>query len=232
MTYPEIIREQLDNAIAAALKDGHFAASSTRKGKVTWEDIIKTLIFMQGGSLQKELYEAGFDISASAFVQRRSQIDSLVFADILSELYAQGSDPKTYCGYQVLAIDGTTVNMARNPKSPCFMCNASAPQGYNQFHANPLYDVLNKTYLSCVLQPQPAQNEQAALLFFLAWHNFERKTLIVADRGYASYNILATFQKTPNIDFWVRIKQRCHSATVETAEVRLPNKSKDGDIPL
>jgi len=61
------------------------------------------------------------------------------------------------------AIDGTTVNMARNPNFPSFMSNPHNPRGYNQFHVNPLYDVLAMTYLDCVIHPQPQADELAAL---------------------------------------------------------------------
>ena len=37
-------------------------------------------------------------------------------------------------GYRILAVDGTAVNIPRNPKSDSFMCNKSAPKGYNQLH--------------------------------------------------------------------------------------------------
>ena len=73
-------------------------------------------------------------------------------------------------------------------------------------NVNPLYDVLNKTYLDCVIQPQ--QDEIGTLAYFLAWHNFEEKTLIVGDRSYASYNTFATLQNTLNVDFLIRVKQR------------------------
>ena len=73
-------------------------------------------------------------------------------------------------------------------------------------HVNPLYDVLNKTYLDCVIQPQ--QDEIGTLAYFLAWHDFEEMTLIVGDRAYASYNTFATLQNTLNVDFLIRVKQR------------------------
>lgn len=228
MTYPDMVREQLDQAIEQALKNSFAAPKTpTRASKATREDIIKALIFMQGGSLQKELYEMGLDISAPAFVQRRNQLNSALFVDILTALNEQNIDAETYCGYQILAIDGTAVNMARDSKSPSFVCHASAPEGYNQMHANPLYDVLNKTYLDCVIQPQPRQDEIGALLFLLAWHDFERKTLIVADRGYSSYNLFATFQNTRNVDFLIRIKQG-RGAMREVA--KLPMRELDQEI--
>lgn len=136
-------------------------------------------------------------------------------------------DTKTYKGYKVLAIDGTTVNMARNPKSSSFVKNDSTPKGYNQLHVNPLYDVLNKTYQYCVVQPQPQQDEVGALTFMLDWYDFKEKTLIVGDRGYESYNAFAHLQNTPNTDFLIRVKQD-HSAMREIG--KLPMTELDTDV--
>lgn len=65
MAYPDLIRAQLDQAISTALHDSTFApAPLSRKGKVTTGDIVKTLIFMEGGSLHKELREARWSYSS------------------------------------------------------------------------------------------------------------------------------------------------------------------------
>lgn len=208
MTYPDLIRAQLDQAISTALHDSTFAPHPlSRKGKVTTGDIIKALIFMEGGSLHKELREAHLPITAPAFIQHRHKIPSIFFGDILTGFYEQFSGGKTYQGYRIMAVDGTTVNMARDPKSKCFVLHPGAPQGYCQMHANPLYDVLNKTYCDCVLQPQPQQDEVGALNQMLVWRDFTNKTLIVADRAYASYNTFAMLQNTLNVDFLIRVKQ-------------------------
>ena len=212
MTYPEIIRAELDQAVALALQNSTAAKYSSRTRKVTQTDIIKALIFMEGGSLQKELHEARLPITSSAFIQRRHQIPSMLFEDILTAFNSLHQDRKTYQGYRVVAIDGTAVNMARDPASRCFVLHAGAPQGYCQIHANPLYDVLNKTYYDCVVQPQPEADEIKALNYVLSWHVFEEKTLIVADRAYASYNVFATIQNTPNVDFLIRVKQGSQEA--------------------
>lgn len=76
------------------------------------------------------------------------------------------------------------------------MKNDSTPKGYNQLHVNPLYDVLNKTYQHCIIQPQPQQDEVGALTVMLKWYDFKEKTLIVADRGYESYNVFAHLMNT------------------------------------
>ena len=127
--------------------------------------------------------------------------------DAFEHFNANCNDVKKYKGYRVLAIDGTTVNMARNPKSDSFVQNDSNPKGYSQLHVNPLYDVLNKTYQHCIIQPQPQMDEVGCLAFYLSWYDFREKTLIVADRGYESYNAFAHFLEHPNVDFLIRVKQ-------------------------
>ncbi len=145
--------------------------------------------------------------TASAFVQQRNKFSWLDMEEVLENFNSMCKDTKTFKGYRVLAVDGTTVNMARNPKSESYVKHDGTPKGYNQLHVNPLYDVLNKTYQHCVIQPQPKQDEVGALAFMLTWYDFKDKTLIVADRGYESYNTIAHLQNTPNVDFLIRVKQ-------------------------
>lgn len=73
VSYPDIVRAELDEAIRRALKNSTFAATEKplRSRKLTREDTIRFILSMEGGSLQKELYKAGLDVSVSAFVQRR-----------------------------------------------------------------------------------------------------------------------------------------------------------------
>lgn len=162
---------------------------------------------MQGGSLNKELYNLGINVSASAFVQRRKQISSVDIENIFELFNQYYEDKDTYKGYKILAVDGTTVNMARNPQAPTYVKNDG--RGYNEFHVTPLYDVLNKTYQHCVIQPQPQQGEIGALRFMLTQFYSNKtlqNTLIVADRGFESYNMIAHFLNE-GVDFLIRVKQ-------------------------
>ena len=117
--------------------------------------------------------------------------------------------------------------MPRNPNAPSFVCNESAPNGYNQLHLNPLYDLCNKTYYDAVIQPEPRKDEIGALVEMLQRNDFNEKTLIIADRGYESYNVIAHLIEKPNTDFLIHVKQN-HSAMREVA--RLPMFELDCDI--
>ncbi len=229
---PSALKNQIDESIDKAIKryrENYPKAKIdfSRNRVLTMETMVKLILSMQGGSLKKELYDAGLNASASAFVQQRKKIPWTVFEDAFENFNKNCEDVKKYKGYRVLAIDGTTVNMARNPKSDSFMCSDSNPKGYNQLHVNPLYDVLNKTYQYCVIQPQPRMDEVGCLSFFLAWYDFPEKTIIVADRGYESYNTFAHFLAHPNVDFLVRVKQD-RSAMREIG--KLPMQELDVDI--
>lgn len=229
---PNVLKDKLDIAIQKAVADymADYKLNNpnfSRKRVLTMDKVIKLLLSVQGGSLKKELYDAGIAVTASAFVQQRDKIPWTVFEEVFEHFNNLCKDTKTYKGYKVLAIDGTTVNMARNPKSSSFVKNDSTPKGYNQLHVNPLYDVLNKTYQYCVVQPQPQQDEVGALTFMLDWYDFKEKTLIVGDRGYESYNAFAHLQNTPNTDFLIRVKQD-HSAMREIG--KLPMTELDTDV--
>ncbi|MBQ4067627.1 MAG: IS4 family transposase [Lachnospiraceae bacterium] len=231
---PNVLKENLDSAIQEVVSDfkenyhiNNHNPDFSRKRVLTMETVINLLLSMQGGSLKKELYDAGVSVSASAFVQQRDKIPWTVMEEIFENYNSKCKDTKTYKGYRVLAIDGTTINMARNPKSDSFVINNSTPKGYNQLHVNPLYDVLNKTYQHCVIQPQPQQDEVGALLFMMKWYDFKEKTLIVADRGYESYNVFAHIQNTPNTDFLIRVKQ---DRTAMREIGKLPMTELDTDV--
>jgi len=86
------------------------------------------------------------------------------------------------------------------------VCNDSAPHGYNQLHLNPLFDICNRTHFDAVVQPEPQKDEIGVLVEMLQRNDFERKTLIIADRGYESYNLLAHMMEKDNTDFLIRVK--------------------------
>ena len=212
------IKKKLCNVINR-VAETYRKEQSFRKSKLSIRDTIQMIIGAEGGSLAKELHRAGYDVSASALTQRRAQIPANVFRDIFMGFNGECVDSETFHGFRLLAVDGTAVSIPRNPKSDSFVVHSGAPNGYNQLHLTPLYDILNKVYLEAVIQPEPQKDEIGALIELVRRNTFKEKTLIIGDRGYESYNLLAHLAEKENTDFLIRIKNN-RSAMREVA--RLP----------
>ncbi len=231
---PLLVKNQLNNAIIETIKFHkaafvHQAANFSRKRKLDIETMIKLLVSMRGGSIDKELQSAfpHEKVSAAAFVQQRGKLSHKDFGHILDVFNTMQTDFQTFKGYRLFAVDGTAVNIARNPASESYMQNEEDKKGYNQIHANILYDILNNIYVYCHMQPQPKMDEIGALRFMLEWVDFPKKTIIIADRGYESYNTFAHFLENPNVDFLIRVKQS-QSAMREIK--KLPMMELDTDV--
>lgn len=229
MATPEQIKTELNKAVDTAVTMHEKNADGgekgfTRKRKLSMETLIKLLIFMKGGSIQKELNDVGIDICKSAFSQSRKKLSWTDIENVLDDFNdrCKTMDAKTYNGYNILAVDGTAVNIARNPNSNSYIQTHSDKKGYNQLHANMMYDVLNQIYLHCSVD----SDEIGSLLFMLEWFDFSPNTLVIADRGYEAYNTFATFIEK-GMYFLIRVKQK-NSAM---REVRiLPMEELDRDI--
>lgn len=232
---PLEIKAALDAAIADAVaaRDNHAISKKdfTRSRKLPADVMIKLLISMEGGSLNKELHRAGIDVSAASFVERRKQLCWWDFENVLNgfnQRCAGCDNVRTYKGYHIFAVDGTTVNMPLNPKSESYMENKQDIRlSYNAIHATPIYDVYGKIYRTCCMQPQSKQDEIGALLFMLAWYDFPPRTLIVGDRGFESQNLFCHFLEESNVDFLIRVKQN-KGALREIA--KLPMQELDTEI--
>ena len=212
------IKEKLCHVINR-IAEAYRKEQSLRKSKLSIRETIHILIGAEGGSLAKELHRAGYDVSASALTQRRAQIPVNVFRDIFIRFNGECVDSETFRGLRLFAVDGTAVSIPRNPKSDSFVVHSGAPNGYNQLHMTPLYDILNKVYLEAVIQPEPQKDEIGALIELVRRNSFKEKTLIIGDRGFESYNLLAHLAEKENLDFLIRIKNN-RSAMREVA--RLP----------
>ena len=210
MTYPEIVYQHLQNIIQREIDyitHDKMVKSPQRKRIVTLQDVANALLYFEGGSLAKELKRAGLDMTPSAFIQRRHQLHSGVFQDVLAAFGAQDTEYETFQGYRVCAVEGSSVNIARDPNAKIFVQHSGAPKGYNQVKVHAIYDVLSKMYLSAEIHPQPEQDEIGALEFLLTWYDIAGKILLVGDRGYSSYALFASLLERENTDFLIRVKQ-------------------------
>lgn len=192
----------------------------TRDRKLPLEKVINLILSMKGNTLNKELYDFfGKDpneiVTSSAFVQQRNKIKPEMFIDLFHKANDVMSqyDTKTYKGYKIYAVDGSDINVAYDKNADTYINNRnSSYDGYNQYHLNALYDLLNKVYVNTVLIPRPTANERTAFLDMLYEMNINTKTLFIADRGYPSWNIFAHFKYKNNADFLIRVKNSEYTA--------------------
>lgn len=211
----------LSMALNAALRAATQSISGkdfSRKRVLTPDTVMRLLISAEGGSLDKILHIAGIQATASALTQRRAQIPPELFRTVFTKFNSRCDDTDSFRGYRLLAVDGTAINLPRNPDALSFVCNDSIPKGVNQLHATPLYDILSRTFADVVIQPEPKKDEIGALVTMLQRNDFEEKALIIADRGFESYNLIAHILEKPNADFLIRIKQN-RSAMREVAKL-------------
>lgn len=221
------INNALKYAIMRAVAECGQSKDFSRKSALSRDTIIRLLIGAEGGSLDKILHTAGIKVTASAVSQRRAQIAPAVFRAVFDKFNSGFTDGELLNGYRLLAVDGTTINLPRNPSSSSFVQHDGIPKGVNQLHVTPLYDILNRTFADTVIQPEPKKNEIGALVEMLERNTFQQATLIIADRGFESYNLIAHCLEKRNVDFLIRVKQN-HSAMREVA--KLPMMEVDCDI--
>ena len=102
--------------------------------------------------------------AVSAFSQQRSKLLLETWDFLFHEFNSCFPFEKTYNGYQLLACDGSDLNIARNPtdEDTYFQTNPTY-KGYNQLHLNALFDLCSKRYVAAVIQPSRRENESLAM---------------------------------------------------------------------
>ena len=172
------------------------SSNFTRMKKICFE---KTILFpMIAGSdnVATELLDLFGEDNLplpSAMVQRRNQVKPAAFMELFSQFTKQIPIRKTFHGYQLVACDGSRINIPYNPSDPdTFIHCIEGRKGINQVHLNAFYDPLNDFFLDALLQGIHEMDEKAALVSLLNRNaNEKHKRIYICDRGYASYNIFA-----------------------------------------
>ena len=168
----------------------------SRNRKLTFEKMIELILTMGGGNLSKELLEySGYAIetaTTSAFVQQREKIKSSAFEYLLNEFINSFEDIQSYEGYKLLASDGTNLNIPRDPNDADTYYQAKhGARGYNLLHSNAIYDLCTKLYVDAYIQPSRKENEHRALAYMIDRSRITENAILITDRGYESYNVLA-----------------------------------------
>lgn len=205
----------------------------TRKRKLNFEKMMLLLLGMGGGSLQTELlrYEGYTTDTAttSAFVQQRDKILTFALEYILHEFVPVSAKVKSYKGYRLLAVDGSDLHTPTDPKeTENFFQGHPDEKGYNLMHLNALYDLYNRIYVDAVLQNRRCANEHAGLTAMIDRSYIQEQAILIADRGYESYNNLAHIEQK-GWKYLIRIKDISSNGILSGLE--LPNTPEfDVDI--
>lgn len=175
----------------------------SRKRKISFYQVIDFLLSMNGNTVRKEWLEymeyKTDSASVSTLLQQREKILPEAIEFLFHTFTNTFSDLKTYHGYRLLACDGSDLAIAHNPKDTNTYRRHNSiersEKGYNQLHLNALFDLQNQLYLDAVVQPGRYPNETQALIDMVKRSQVKEKVLLIADRGYESYNILAHLQE-------------------------------------
>ena len=238
------ILEELDAVIDQTVADiGLYTKNPgdfTRNRKLNATTTIKVTLNMQGNSLNAELLDAFPNLdermTASAYEQAKGKLKPEIFEHILQEYNKTMRNPKLLDDkYRVFAIDGSDFTTPYNPKSDFVM---NVPNGrprkdgepikpYCQVHANLLYDIENRTYQDCILQPKPKANERDAVIDMLKRLDCGNY-IVIMDRGYDGFNMIETCNRLSNCHYIIRTKAGKFGGIREIAN--LPNRECDVEM--
>jgi hypothetical protein len=172
----------------------------TRNRKLSFETVMRLMLSMGGNCLTSELMEYfQYDVdmaSSSAFIQQRNKLLPYAFEFLLNEFTRSFQDLKTYEGYRLLAVDGSDLNICHNPNdADTYFQSIPNTKGFNQLHLNVMYDLCNKLYVDVCIQPARKENEFSALADMTDRSDISGDVIVVADRGYESYNVFAHIEQ-------------------------------------
>lgn len=231
--YPKFVKNKLTELISKmAAKPNLFVknpkADFTRKRKLSFETVMNLMLSMGGNSLTNELMEYfDYDVdmaSSSAFIQQRDKLVPFAFEFLLNEFTHSFQDLKTYEGCRLLAVDGSDLNICHNPNDvDTYFQSIPNTKGFNQLHLNAMYDVCNKLYVDVCIQPGRRENEFRALTDMIDHSNISGDVIVVADRGYESYNVFAHIEQK-DWKYAIRVKDLMSNGILSA--LKLPDEDE------
>lgn len=198
----------------------------TRKRKLNYSEMIRLILSMGGQSLKLELLNYfSYDTttaSCSAFVQQREKLLPELFEAIFHDFNSKLPSPNRFKGYRLFAADGSDLGIAHNPNDiETYQANGSN-KGWNLLHLNAMYDLRNRTYVDALLQTHKKTDERKGLIEMVERSALKEKVIVIADRGYESYNLFEHISKK-GWNYVVRIKD-VNSASIASS-LNLPHEN-------
>lgn len=206
----------------------HPGIDFTRTRKLSFETMMNFILAMNGNSIYTELmtyFEYDPNIaSTSAFVQQRDKIKPEDFVQLFNDFTDTYDRLKLFRGFRLLAVDGSTLNIAHNPNdSLTYLKSETAQKGYNSLHLNALYDLQNKLYVDATVQMIRKSHERQALIEMVNQSRLTSPTILIADRGYEGYNTFAHLERK-GWNYVIRVKDIKSKSIVSS--LSLPNQDE------
>ena len=228
--YYEHLKSKLDNIVVDVSKSSDFFRNAktdfTRTRKLGFIPTFNSVLTMGGGSLGHELLEL-FEFNEStpcksAFIQARHKILPEAFSHVFNEFSKELVRWKTFRGYHLMSVDGSSLKIPRNPKDlDSFVFNPTH-NGHNELIIHAMYDLLNNIYTDIVIQGMNHKDERGALLKMIP--GISSKSIIIADRGYEGYNVFAHLHEAGH-KYLIRVKDIDKNGISSALE--LPDKEFD-----
>ena len=203
--------------------------------KLDFKEDMKILLSCGAASMKKELYEY-FDydidtVSLPGFIRSRAKIKEEAFKELMDRMNKAYPCDKKYMGYRLLSVDGCdlTIPTDRNDKETYEQYINE--RGFNNYHLNCLFDLMNHRYIDNITQTLKKKNEIEAMWTMAERYNGE-KAIFIADRNYATFNNMEHIKKTGH-KFLIRVKD-IHSGTSLLKSFRsLPKQGEfDEDVHI
>ena len=206
----------------------------TRHRKISFSDCVMSLLCMSGGTLFSEVLEYFSDKtdlpSVSAYLQQRAKIKYSAFEQLFRSTVNLSDENHLYHGYRLFAADGSDIQIPSNPMDEdTYYPGSNGQKPYNLIHLNAIYDIITNTYQDVLIQGSRHCAEHEALNHMVDC-SCVNKALIIADRGYESYNVMAHI-KEKGWKYLIRVKDIGGNGIVSRLD--LPSSDEfDIDIDL
>lgn len=228
---PDAVKQALYDAIQVitehkSLYSVRPGRDNTRNRKFPFEKMLSSILAFRGGTLNREIMDFfGLDPTvgtSSAFIQQRAKILPEAFESLFQYFINKIDENKSYCGFRLLAVDGSDLQIAANPDDPdSYYPGVNGQKSYNLLHINTMYDLLQHTYSDAIIQKSRNADESGALTDMVDRSCIEQ-ALLLADRNYESYNNLAHIQEK-GWYFLIRIRD---SSTGIASGLTLPDEDE------
>ena len=195
----------------------------TRKRKLDFEKTVTSILNLGSSSISNELLDC-FKCparlpSASAFVQRRSKLPASTMEFFFREFTEASGPNELYRGYRLMAVDGSDLQIATNPDdADSYFPGAEGQKPFNLLHLNAIYDLCSHLYVDVIVEGKHVSNEHKTFMAMVDRSKIPL-AIVVADRGYESYNNMAHVQEK-GWKFLLRVKD---SACGIVSGLKLPD---------